>query len=112
MFGIATAGAFGAITFTFTNGGFELAQARACCFVSKNLSTTMVLRSLGVRNAPVAELTGGGFVLSAVTIRVPSAFGSVNGHAREQRIVSIITVRRTHRPEQKNNYEWFHHYVR
>jgi len=29
IFGFATAGAFGGITFTFTNGGFEFAQASA-----------------------------------------------------------------------------------
>src|SRR6266436_9444390 len=51
MFGAATAGAFGEITFTFTNGGFEFAHASACCFVSKNLSIRIALRSLMFRPA-------------------------------------------------------------
>jgi len=49
MFGLETAGEFGGITFTLTNGGFEFAQVRACRLVSKNLSTTIALRSLIVR---------------------------------------------------------------
>ena len=48
MFGLATGAAFGATTFTFTNGGFEVAHIKACCLVSKNLSITIALRSLMV----------------------------------------------------------------
>src|SRR5438067_914090 len=49
MLGLETAGAFGGITFTLTNGGFEFAHASACCFVSKNLSITIAFRSLMFR---------------------------------------------------------------
>jgi hypothetical protein len=45
MFGFASAGAFGGITLTLTNGGFEFAHANACRLVSKNLSITIALRS-------------------------------------------------------------------
>src|SRR4030095_12204608 len=46
---LATAGAVGGTTFTLTNGGFEFAQAKACCLVSKNLSITSALRSFTLR---------------------------------------------------------------
>jgi hypothetical protein len=44
-FGFTRAGAFGGITFTFTNGGLEFAHASAWRLVSKNLSITIALRS-------------------------------------------------------------------
>lgn len=49
MVALATAGAVGGTTFTLTNGGFEFAQAKACCLVSKNLSITSALRSFTLR---------------------------------------------------------------
>ena len=45
IFGLATGGAPGGMTFTLTNGGFELAHAKAWRLVSKNLSITIALRS-------------------------------------------------------------------
>jgi hypothetical protein len=45
IFGFATGGAPGGMTFTLTNGGFELAHAKAWRLVSKNLSITIALRS-------------------------------------------------------------------
>ena len=45
MLGLARGAVFGGITFTFTNGGFALAQERAWRLVSKNLSITSALRS-------------------------------------------------------------------
>ena len=45
IFGVASGGAFGGITFTLTNGGFEFAQASAWRLFSKNLSMTTALRS-------------------------------------------------------------------
>ena len=45
IFGFATAGAPGGMTFTLTKGGLEFAQAKAWRLVSKNLSMTIALRS-------------------------------------------------------------------
>ena len=45
MFGVATEGAAGGITFTFTNGGFEFAHVNAWRLVSKNLSITIAFFS-------------------------------------------------------------------
>ena len=56
MFGGVTAGAFGGTTFTFTNGGFEFAHAKAWLLDSKNLSITRALRSPVVRPARLAAL--------------------------------------------------------
>lgn len=55
-FGVATAGAFGGITFTLTKGGLEFAHAIACRLVSKNLSITIAFFSFELRPARRAAL--------------------------------------------------------